>query len=57
VHQHLADALEPNIEAMEAYLVEHCSALPADTVVITGSHPFETGVHTNFVKFHVLGRK
>jgi pyruvate kinase len=56
VHQHLADGLETNIEAMERYLVEHQSAAPADTVVITGSHPFEVGVHTNFVKFHVLGR-
>jgi pyruvate kinase len=57
VHQHVADDLESNIEAMERYLVEHESAVPADTVVITGSHPFELGVHTNFVKFHVLGRK
>jgi pyruvate kinase len=56
VHQHLADDLEANIEAMQSYLVEHQSAVLADTVVITGSHPFEVGVHTNFVKFHVLGR-
>jgi pyruvate kinase len=56
VHQHLAADLESNIEAMERYLVEHESAQVADTVVITGSHPFEAGVHTNFVKFHVLGR-
>jgi pyruvate kinase len=57
VHHHLAEDLEANIEAMEHYLVEHESAAPADTVVITGSHPFDPGVHTNFVKFHVLGRK
>jgi pyruvate kinase len=56
VHQLLAADLETNIEAMELYLVEHQSAQVADTVVITGSHPFEAGVHTNFVKFHVLGR-
>jgi len=56
VHQDLAADLEANIEAMERYLVEHQSAQVADTVVITGSHPFEAGVHTNFVKFHVLGR-
>ncbi len=56
VHQLLAADLETNIEAMERYLVEHQSAQVADTVVITGSHPFEAGVHTNFVKFHVLGR-
>jgi pyruvate kinase len=57
VHQHLEEDLESNIEAMEHYLVEHEGAETADTVVITGSHPFEQGVHTNFVKFHVLGRK
>ncbi len=52
----LADALEANISAMEDHLVQCHAAAPADTVVITGSHPFEAGVHTNFVKFHVLGR-
>jgi pyruvate kinase len=57
VHYKLADNLETNIEAMERYLIEHTRAEPADTVVITGSHPFEIGVHTNFVKFHVLGRQ
>jgi len=56
IHQNLAADLESNIEAMERYLVEHESAQVADTVVITGSHPFHAGVHTNFVKFHVLGR-
>ena len=43
VHQDLAADLEANIEAMEHYLVEHQSAQLADTVVITGSHPFEVG--------------
>jgi pyruvate kinase len=56
VQMQLADALESNITAMENHLVQTHSAAPADTVVITGSHPFEPGVHTNFVKFHVLGR-
>jgi pyruvate kinase len=56
VHQHLADDLQTNIDTMERYLVDHESAAMAETVVITGSHPFEVGVHTNFVKFHVLGR-
>ena len=56
IHQHLAADLESNIEAMERYLVDNLSAQTADTVVITGSHPFEAGVHTNFVKFHILGR-
>src|SRR6266849_4381522 len=56
VHQHLADDLQANIDAMERYLVESGSAAADDTVVITGSHPFGVGVHTNFVKFHVLGR-
>jgi pyruvate kinase len=55
VHQHLVDDLQANIDAMEQYLVEHQSAAMSDTVVVTGSHPFEVGVHTNFVKFHVLG--
>jgi hypothetical protein len=40
---------------MERYLTESQLAASADTIVITGSHPFEVGVHTNFVKFHVLG--
>jgi pyruvate kinase len=56
VHMPLADALEPNIAAMEDHLVQSHAAAASDTVVITGSHPFEAGVHTNFVKFHVLGR-
>jgi pyruvate kinase len=54
IHQHLADDLQANIDAMEGYLRESQSAASADTIVITGSHPFEVGVHTNFVKFHVL---
>ncbi len=52
----LKDALETNISAMEDHLVQSHGAAPADTVVITGSHPFDVGVHTNFVKYHVLGR-
>jgi pyruvate kinase len=56
VLQNLADDLQSNIDVMERYLVEHESAEVADTVVVAGSHPFEVGVHTNFVKFHVLGR-
>jgi pyruvate kinase len=54
VHQQLVDDLQANIDVMERYLVEHQSAAMSDTVVVTGSHPFEVGVHTNFVKFHVL---
>jgi pyruvate kinase len=57
IFQHLEENLETNIEAMERYLMEHEAAQMAETVVITGSHPFEVGVHTNFVKFHVLGRR
>lgn len=57
IHVQLADDLESNIEAMERYLEERESAVAGDTLVITGAHPFEPGVHTNFVKFHVLGRK
>jgi pyruvate kinase len=57
VHQNLADDLESNIDVMERYLVEHESAAVADTVVVAGSHPFEVGVHTNFVKYHVLSKQ
>ncbi|MDQ3810197.1 MAG: pyruvate kinase [Chloroflexota bacterium] len=56
VHMRLADALEGNIAAMEEHMLRSYRAASADTVVITGSHPFEIGVHTNFVKYHVLGR-
>jgi pyruvate kinase len=56
VHMPLANALEANIAAMEDYLVRCRAAAAADTVVVTGSHPFETGIHTNFVKYHVVGR-
>jgi pyruvate kinase len=52
----IEDNLESNIAAMERYLVEKRRATPAETIVITGSHPFELGVHTNFVRFHVLGQ-
>ena len=55
VYQPTAEDLETNIEAMERYLVERQNVASGDTVVITGSHPFEVGMHTNFVKFHVLG--
>jgi pyruvate kinase len=47
--------LQENVDAMERYLLEHCGALPSETVVIAGAHPFVPGVRTNFVKFHVLG--
>jgi pyruvate kinase len=54
VQLELATELETNIQAMERYLVDTGVAAPAETVVITGSHPFGVGVHTNFVEFHVL---
>jgi pyruvate kinase len=56
VHQPLADDLESNVAAMERYLLQHRCAAEGDTVVIAGAHPFEVGVHTNFVKFQVLAR-
>jgi pyruvate kinase len=56
VELQLADDLESNIAAMERYLLERRYATESETVVIVGSHPFEVGVHTNFVKFHVLGQ-
>jgi pyruvate kinase len=52
----IEDELEANIAAMERYLIEKRRATPAETIVITGSHPFGVGVHTNFVRFHVLGQ-
>jgi pyruvate kinase len=52
----VAEDLEANIAAMEAHLSQHFGATAADTLVITGSHPFEANVHTNFVKYHVVGR-
>jgi pyruvate kinase len=55
VYQPTAEDLETNIEGMERYLVERQSVVAGDTVVITGSHPFKVGLHTNFVKFQVLG--
>jgi pyruvate kinase len=56
VRQQLPDELEATIDVMERHLVDHEFVMPSDTVVITGSHPFGVGLHTNFVKFHVLGR-
>ena len=55
VQQALADDLESNIAVMERHLVEQCGAAAGGTLVITGSHPFEVGVHTNFVKYHIVG--
>ena len=56
VQQELPDVLEATIDTMERYLIDRQFVVETDTVVITGSHPFGVGVHTNFVKFHVLGR-
>jgi pyruvate kinase len=56
VELQLADDLESNVAAMERHLLERRYATQSDTVVIVGSHPFEVGVHTNFVKFQVLGQ-
>ena len=56
VQQDLPDVLEATIDIMERYLLDRQYVAETDTVVITGSHPFGVGVHTNFVKFHVLGR-
>ena len=30
-------------------------AQPGDVVVMTGSHPFDAGAPTNFLKVHVVG--
>jgi pyruvate kinase len=56
VQKHLPDDLEATIDVMERHLLDHQFVVATDTVVITGSHPFGVGLHTNFVKFHVLGQ-
>ncbi|MBV9580981.1 MAG: pyruvate kinase, partial [Chloroflexi bacterium] len=57
IHQQLATDIESNVAAMEGYLLEHTFAVQGDVVVIAGSDPFKLGVHTNSVKFHVLGQR
>jgi len=57
VHMNLAEDLEVNIARMEEHLCTYEGAAPADTLVVTGAHPFEVGLHTNFVKYHVLGQR
>jgi pyruvate kinase len=52
----LAHSLEDNVDAMEKALCESGSVARGDLVVITGSQPLKVGVHTNFVKFHRVGR-
>ena len=42
------------VSAAGPFLAALERAAADDTVVITGSHPFGVGVHTNFVKFHIL---
>jgi pyruvate kinase len=54
VFRPLVPGLEPSIETMKQYLLRAGAAHPGDIVVIAGSHPFKSGVHSNFVKFEVL---
>jgi pyruvate kinase len=56
VQRYLPDELEATIDIMEHHLLDHEYVVASNTVVITGSHPFGVGLHTNFVKFHVLGQ-
>ena len=56
VHQQLAGGLESTIGTMEQHLLTCGAAGLGQTIVVTGSHPFQEGVHTNFVKFHRLGQ-
>jgi pyruvate kinase len=53
----LSHSLEDSIDAMEDILCERDCVARGDLVVITGSQPFKVGVHTNFVKFHHVGRR
>ncbi len=55
VHQPLERSLTGNIGAMQDYLLRVGFAQAGDTVVVTGSHPFKSGVHTNFVEYQTLG--
>jgi len=55
VFQPMGRTFEENIRAMEEALCARRAVAPDDLVVVTGSQPFEPGVHTNFVKFHRVG--
>ncbi len=55
VHQPLERSLAGNIAAMEEHLLHAGFAEAGDTIVVTGSHPFKAGVHTNFVKYQAVG--
>jgi pyruvate kinase len=56
VRRPLVGGLERTITSMEQHLLACGACALGETVVITGSHPFRAGVHTNFVKFHRLGQ-
>ena len=56
VHLDLANSLEASVTAMEDHLVRNHAAAAQDKLVIAGAYPFEAGVHTNFVKYHIVTR-
>ncbi len=55
IHRPLARGLDANVAVMETHLLEAGIASAGEPVVIVGSHPFKSGVHTNFVKYQALG--
>jgi pyruvate kinase len=57
VFQAMNPTIEDNVHAMETALCARGAVEPGDLVVLTGSQPFEPGVHTNFVKFHRVGAR
>jgi pyruvate kinase len=56
VHHQLVKGLEASIASMTDHLIRCGIAQPGEVAVITGAHPFQSGTHTNFVKYEVLGR-
>lgn len=55
--QAMGRTIEDNVHAMETALCARGAVEPGDLVVLTGSQPFERGVHTNFVHFHRVGER
>jgi len=55
IFQPMGRTVDENVRAMETALVARGVVETGDLVVLTGSQPFERGVHTNFVKFHGVG--
>lgn len=57
VHLSLASDLEANVAGMKRALLSTGRIAESDLLVITGSQPLKRGVHTNFVRFELAGRR